>query len=32
MSEQASARLPADLAGPVDVELTYSVDVFPIGF
>jgi ATP-dependent DNA ligase len=28
-SEQASTRLPADLAGPVDVELTHSVDVIP---
>jgi hypothetical protein len=31
-SEQASARLPADLAGPVDVELTHSLDVIPTGF
>jgi hypothetical protein len=31
-SEQASTRLPADLAGPVDVELTHSVDVIPTAF
>ena len=31
-SEQASTRLPADLAGPVDVLLTHSVDVIPTGF
>jgi hypothetical protein len=31
-SEQASDRLPPDLAGPVDVELTYSLDVIPTAF
>ena len=31
-SEQAGTRLPADLAGPVDVELTRSVDVVPAAF
>jgi hypothetical protein len=31
-SEQAGTGLPADLAGPVDVELTHSVDVIPTAF
>jgi hypothetical protein len=31
-SEQAGTRLPADLAGAVDVELTHSVDVIPTAF
>jgi hypothetical protein len=31
-SEQPSVRLPADLAGPVDVELTHSLDVIPTAF
>jgi ATP-dependent DNA ligase len=31
-SDQASTRLPPDLAGPVDVELTHSVDVIPTAF
>jgi hypothetical protein len=31
-SEQAGTRLPAGLAGPVDVELTHSVDVIPTAF
>jgi hypothetical protein len=30
-SEQANT-LPADLAGPVDVELTHSLDVIPTAF
>jgi hypothetical protein len=31
-SEQAGTRLPADLAGPVDLELTHSVHVIPTAF
>jgi ATP-dependent DNA ligase len=31
-SGQAGTRLPVDLAGPVDVELTHSVDVIPTAF
>jgi hypothetical protein len=31
-SDQAGTRLPADLGGPVDVELTHSIDVIPTVF
>jgi hypothetical protein len=31
-SDQAGTRLPADLADPVDVKLTHSVDVIPTAF
>jgi hypothetical protein len=31
-TSEHSARLPADLAGPVEVELTHLVDVIPTAF
>jgi hypothetical protein len=31
-SEQASTRLAAALTGPLDVELTHSVDFIPTAF
>jgi ATP-dependent DNA ligase len=31
-ADPAAVRLPADLAGPVDVELTQSVETIPTRF